>query len=110
MTISYFVRYDDSVPLSEEFLRHYRQDHAKILKRFPSIQSLYVHTSANWADGESVNAGNAGLLAQLVFPSEAALNEALASKARQLARDDMLSFPSYAGTVVHQAMSSRKIF
>ena len=110
MTTSYFVRYEPTGELSNEFLNHYRGEHADTLKLFPGIRALHLHTPANWNDPESVNRGRVGLLAQLVFESSSALDAALKSDARAAARDDFKRFPRFDGEVIHQAMSGETLF
>ncbi len=108
--VSYFVSYRGSSPAAEAFLRHYRGRHAEILKDFPGIQGLVLHTPVAWNDPYPVNPGGRLLLAQLQFGSVAALDAALASEARARAREDFRTFPVFDGTVTHQAMASSVIF
>ena len=110
MTTSYFVRYEPTGELSNEFLNHYRGKHAEMLKSFPGIQALHLHTPVKWNDPESVRRGRVGLLAQLVFESSSALDAALKSDARAAARYDFKRFPRFSGQVIHQAMSSETLF
>jgi uncharacterized protein (TIGR02118 family) len=108
--VSYFVSYRGSSPAAEAFLRHYRERHAAILKAFPGIRGLVLHTPVDWADPFPVNPGGRLLLAQLQFDSVAALDAALASEARARARDDFRTFPAFDGTVTHQAMAATAAF
>ena len=110
MTASYFVRYEPTGELSNEFLNHYRGKHADTLKNFPGIQALHLHTPVKWNDPESVIRGRVGLLAQLVFESPSALDAALISHARAVAREDFKRFPRFDGEVIHQAMSGETLF
>jgi uncharacterized protein (TIGR02118 family) len=108
--ISYLVRYEGSAADSEAFLRHYRTQHAGILRGFDGIQELVLHTPAQWRDPFDITAGTSPLLAQMTFESDAALAAALQSPARAKARDDFQNFPAFEGVVTHQAMKSEKIF
>ena len=108
--VSYFVSYRGTSPDAEAFLQHYRGRHAEILRRFPGIRGLVLHTPVDWTDPYPVNPGGRILLAQLQFESVAALDAALASEARARAREDFRSFPPFDGTVTHQAMASTAVF
>jgi uncharacterized protein (TIGR02118 family) len=108
--VSYFVSYRGTSPAAEAFLRHYRERHSQILKDFPGIRGLVVHTPVGWTDPYPVNPGGRLLLAQLQFESVAALDAALASEARARAREDFRAFPAFDGTVTHQAMASTVVF
>jgi len=110
MSVSYFVRYEGCAADPQRFLDYYREEHAAILKRFPGIQTLKLHTPTPWVDPFPVNAGEVTLLAQMIFDSPAALDAALASKARAAARDDFGRFPQFEGAVLHQAMLEEKVF
>jgi len=107
--VSYFVSYRGASP-GAAFLRHYRERHAEILKSFPGIRGLVLHTPVDWTDPYPVNPGGRILLAQMQFDSVAALDGALASEARARAREDFRTFPAFAGTVTHQAMASTAAF
>jgi uncharacterized protein (TIGR02118 family) len=104
--VSYFVSYRGSSPAAEAFLRHYRERHTEILKDFPGIRGLVLHTPVDWTDPYPVNPGGRLLLAQLQFDTVAALETALASEARARAREDFRTFPAFEGTVTHQAMAA----
>ena len=108
--VSYFVSYRGASPAAGEFLRHYRDRHAEILRSFPGIRGLVLHTPVDWTDPYPVNPGGRILLAQMQFDSVAALDGALASEARARAREDFRTFPAFAGTVTHQAMASTAAF
>jgi uncharacterized protein (TIGR02118 family) len=108
--VSYFVSYRGSSPAADAFLRHYRERHAEILKSFPGIRGLVLHTPVGWTDPFPVNPGGRLLLAQMQFDSAAALDAALASAARARAREDFRTFPAFEGTVTHQAMASTAVF
>jgi uncharacterized protein (TIGR02118 family) len=108
--VSYFVSYRGASPAATEFLRHYRDRHAEILRGFPGIRGLVLHTPVDWTDPYPVNPGGRILLAQMQFDSVAALDGALASEARAQARADFRTFPAFEGTVTHQAMASTATF
>ncbi len=110
MSISYFVRYCGRFADPERFLDSYAGAHARILAEFPGIRSLVLHRPAPWRDPFPVDPGDAVLMAQMSFDSAEALDAALASDARQRARDDFANFPEFEGTVSHQAMQAKVIF
>src|ERR1700756_5365760 len=108
MSVSYFVRYDIQVADLEAFLRRYREVHVPMVTRWPGVRRMVLHTPLAWRDPFPVNPGKAVLLAQLEFEDEAAMNAAFASPERAAAREDFKRFPSYEGTVVHQAMAQHE--
>lgn len=110
MSVSYFVRYDIVTPDAAGFVEHYRAHHVPILARWPGMRRVILHTSVRTKDAFPVNAGEAFLLAQLEFESQADLEAALASPQRAEARRDFERFPAYEGTVVHQAMASEEVW
>ena len=57
-----------------------------------------------------MNRGKAVLLAQLEFESEQAMNQAFASRERALAREDVMRFMTFEGTVTHQAMHTEEVW
>ena len=108
MSVSYFVRYD--IECSREFLRYYREKHVPILRRWPGLRRVTLHTPLDWNDPFPVNRGKVALLAQLEFDSEEAMNRALASRGRAEAREDFKRFMTFEGTVTHQAMKSEEVW
>ena len=110
MTVSYFVRYEGSPEDLPAFLRHYREHHVPVLSRWPGIRRVVLHTPAPWDDPFPVRRGAAVLIAQLEFENEADLNGALRSGARAEARHDFHHFPSFQGTVIHQALAQDELW
>lgn len=108
--VSYFVRYRGSAADPADFISYYESKHALILREFPGIRSLVLHTPAAWNDPFPVRQGGSMLLAQMVFDSSSALNAALRSDARKQARDDFQCFPAFEGEVTHEAMAAKVIF
>lgn len=108
--ISYFVRYRGSAADPAGFTSYYEARHALILKEFPGIRSLVLHTPATWNDPFSVRHGGSMLLAQMVFDSSSALDAALRSDARKQARDDFRCFTAFEGDVTHEAMAAKVVF
>ena len=110
MTVSYFVRYDISVPDLPAFLRRYREVHVPMVTRWPGLQRMVLHTPLEWRDPSPVNRGKAVLMAQIEFDSEEAMNRAFASLERAAAREDFKRFMTFEGTVTHQAMTSDEVW
>ena len=108
--VSYFVSYRGRPADADAFVGHYRTTHADILRQFPNIQSLHLHTPAAWTDACPVVRGDWALLAQMVFHSAEDLDAALRSDARRRAREDFERFPPFDGSVTHQAMAGHLIF
>jgi|SRR5581483_9649517 len=108
--VSYCVRYRGSSPDPEAFLGYYREQHAAILKEWPGIKSLILHSPVAFDDPFPVRPAGTMLLAQMVFDSAAALDGALRSEARRRAREDFARFPAYSGEVTHEALRAEVIF
>jgi uncharacterized protein (TIGR02118 family) len=108
--VSYFVRYRGNSSDPAAFATYYREQHAAILKQFPSINSLILHSPAAFRDPFPVRPAGTMLLAQMTFDSTTALDAALRSDARRLARDDFARFPAFDGEVTHEALRAEVIF
>jgi uncharacterized protein (TIGR02118 family) len=108
--VSYFVRYRGASPNPAAFQTYYETRHAEILKQFPDIRSLILHHPTAWTDPFAVRRGETILLAQMQFDSVGALDNALRSEVRRLARDDFQRFPPFDGEVTHEAMTGKVIF
>lgn len=106
MSVSYFVRYDVKPTDEEAFRRYYATQHVSLLKRWPGLKRIVLHTPIPWSDAWPVNRGRAVLLAQLEFESAEAMHAAFASPERAEARADMANFPPFEGVVTHQAFHS----
>ena len=110
MSVSYFVRYQGQSEDAEAFVKYYRERHVPILARFPGIERIVLHIPAAWQDPFPVKPDGFALIAQMVFSSSEALDRALRSEARALARSDFANFPAFHGTVHHQAVVSEEVF
>ena len=108
--VSYFVRYCGESSDSAAFNSYYESRHATLLRQFPGIRSLILHSPAASHDPFPVRPGKTFLLAQMQFDSAGDLDSALRSDARRQARDDFRRFPSFSGEVTHEAMSGKIIF
>ncbi|MGH8692074.1 MAG: EthD family reductase [Burkholderiales bacterium] len=110
MSVSYFVRYDIEPADLEAFMRYYREQHVPLVARWPGLKRMVLHTPAQWNDRFAVNRGRTVLLAQLEFDDRESLERAFASPERAAARQDFKRFPSYEGTVTHQAMVTEEVW
>jgi uncharacterized protein (TIGR02118 family) len=110
VSVSYFVRYDIAVADLEKFVERYRSVHVPLVTAWPGLQRMVLHTPLDWRDPFPVNRGKAVLMAQLEFETEAAMNQAFASRERALAREDFMRFMTFEGTVTHQAMKSEEVW
>jgi uncharacterized protein (TIGR02118 family) len=110
VSVSYFVRYDIESGDLAAFLRRYREVHVPLVSRWPGLRRMVLHTPLEWRDPFPVNRGRAVLMAQLEFEDEAAMNAAFASRERAEAREDFKRFPSYEGTVTHQALAQDEVY
>ena len=108
--VSYFVRYRGSAADPSAFLAHYRDHHGAILRCFPQIRSLILHTPVDVHDPFPVRPGGSALLAQMIFEGPGALDAALHSQARREARADFAGFRAFAGEITHEALSGEVIF
>jgi uncharacterized protein (TIGR02118 family) len=108
--VSYFVRYRGQAADAAAFTEYYAGTHAGVLRRFPGIRALTLHTAAASYDPFPVRSGGTLLLAQMTFDSPEALDTALRSPARQEAREDFALFPKFDGEITHEAMTRRVIF
>ena len=110
MSVSYFVRYDIAAADLDAFLERYRAVHVPLVATWPGLQRMTLHTPIDWRDPFPVSRGKAVLLAQLEFESEAAMNQAFASRERAVAREDFLRFMTFEGSVTHQAMKTEEVW
>jgi uncharacterized protein (TIGR02118 family) len=108
--VSYWVRYQGTAADPAAFAAYYRDKHSVILKQFPGIASLIVHSPVAFHDPFPVRPGGTMLLVQMTFESAAELNSALASDARRRAREDFHRFPAFEGEVTHEALTGKVIF
>lgn len=105
MTVSYFVRYAGPHQDDGAFVARYRDIHVPLLLDFPAIQSVVLRTPMAIADRFPVASAGTHLLAEMRFADRAALEAALASPARALAREDFGRMPQFAGTITHEALT-----
>jgi uncharacterized protein (TIGR02118 family) len=108
--VSYFVRYRGRAADPSAFVTYYREHHAAILRDFPQIRSLVLHTPMGFRDPFSVRPGGTALLAQMTFDNEVALDTALRSEARKKARDDLGRFGTFEGEITHEALFGEALF
>ena len=98
------------LPQSAAFQAYYEARHAEILKQFPDIRSLVLHRPPHGQIRLRYGEGKPCCSRQMQFDSVGALDNALRSEARRLARDDFQRFPPFDGEVTHEAMTGKVIF
>jgi uncharacterized protein (TIGR02118 family) len=109
MAVSYFVLYRGSATDPAAFLERYRSVHVPILQTWPGIERIELHSAIPWVDPERVHPAGLALVAQMQFESADALQQALRSAQRGIARRDFHDFPPFRGEVLHQAMRSEQL-
>ncbi len=109
MTTSYFVFYDGHSDEPQRFVERYRMIHVPILRTWPGINSIHLHTPVPWTDPSPVRPTGLTMAAQMTFEDVDALQTALQSDARAQARADFQRFPPFHGTVYHQAMRTERL-
>ena len=105
MTVSYFVRYAGPHRDNGGFVARYRDVHVPLLLDFPAIRSVVLRTPVATDDRFPVAAAGTHLLAEMRFDDRAALQAALRSPARALARQDFARMPHFAGSIAHEALA-----
>ncbi len=108
-TVSYFVRYRDLPCPVESFAADYNGRHVDILKTWPGIRRIVVHTPLTWHDPQGVRPDTTDFLAEMTFASSDALHAALESEARMRARADRVNLKQGDALVTHQAMRSLRL-
>ena len=109
MTTSYFVLYSGRADEPEPFVERYRSVHVPILREWPGMRRIYLHTPAPWTDTHPVRPSGLAMAAQMTFDDIASLEQALRSDARARAREDFGRFPTFHGDVFHQAMQTERL-
>ena len=109
MNISYFVFYRGGAADPESFIQRYADTHVPILRTWPGLREVVLHTPISWVDPQPVERAGLALLTEMRFDSVADLATALTSPERKDARTDFHRFPPFDGLVYHQAMQSRSI-
>jgi len=110
VSVSYFVRYEAQAADFKAFVDYYRGHHVPLLARMPGIRRIVLHTPVEFHDPFPVKPDRFMLIAQMVFDSGEALERALESRERAMAREDFSRFPPFEGTVCHQAAVSEEVF
>lgn len=109
MPVSYFVLYRGEADDGAAFVARYRDVHVPILKTWPGVREVIVHTAMPWIDPHSIEASGLLMMAQMLFDSRDDLERALRSPGRTEARADFHLFPPFRGAVLHQAVVSEVI-
>lgn len=107
--VTYFVRYQGLPRPPDAFVSDYSGRHVDILRRWPGIRRIVLHTPVAWSDPHPVRPDPTDFLTEMTFASSEALQEALNSEARRRARDDRANLKHGAALVTHQAMRSLRL-
>src|SRR6516165_7213708 len=99
MPVSYFVLYRGRAEQPDAFVARYREQHVPILRQWPGIGAVLLHTPIAWSDAEPVSEAGLALMCEMRFASAEALDAALRSPARAQARQDFRDFPPFTGEV-----------
>jgi hypothetical protein len=108
-TVTYFVRYQGLPRPADAFVSDYGGRHVDILRRWPGVRSIVLHTPIAWSDPHPVRRDPTDFLTEMTFASAEALREALNSEARALARADRTNLRHGDALVTHQAMRSLRL-
>jgi uncharacterized protein (TIGR02118 family) len=100
---AYLVIYEGAPADRHAFLDYYINHHLPIIWTWPGVRKVEV---ALGAEGKDSLANPAGifLIARFTFDNLQDLQAALQSEARQRAREDSKNFPTFHGTMRHQAV------
>lgn len=107
--VTYFVRYRGLPQPQDGFETYYRTRHTEILMQMPGIRRLVLHVPTTWRDPFPVQPDGTDFLAEMTFANDAALKIAVESRARAIARDDLVNLPRGRAAVTHQAMRSLRV-
>lgn len=107
--VTYFVRYQGLAHPIDDFVSDYSGRHVDILKRWPGIQRIVLHTPLPWQDPHPINPDTTDFLTEMTFADVDALREALRSEARARAREDRVNLKFGTAQVTHQAMRSLRL-
>lgn len=108
MSVSYFVFYKGHADDADGFIERYRTVHIPILKRWPGVECVKLHTPAVLQDPKQTSTAGLAMMAEIVFCDGEALEKALQSQERHEARLDFGKFPSFHGDVMHQALQTEE--
>jgi uncharacterized protein (TIGR02118 family) len=107
--VTYFVRYRGLPQPQTEFEDYYRECHSDILMQMPGLRRLVLHVPTSWDDPFPVLRDGTDFLAEMTFANAAAFRTGVESRARAIAREDIVNLPRGAAAITHQAMRSLRI-
>lgn len=107
--VTYFVRYRGLSHPIGDFASDYAGRHVDILRTWPGIRRIVLHTRMAFEDPHPVRPDPTDFLAEMTFPNGEALRAALQSEARTRARDDRVNLKHGSALVTHQAMRSVRL-
>jgi hypothetical protein len=107
--VTYFVRYQGLPQPIDAFVSDYSGRHVDILKRWPGVRRIVLHTPVAFDDPHPVRPDTTDFLTEMTFANGEALREALRSEARALARADRVNLKYGSALVTHHAMRSLRL-
>ena len=96
MSYAYLVIYKGQPENPKAFLRYYIDHHLPLVWEFPKVRSVQVE--------RGVDGGDVFMVARFLFDNLEDLRVAITSEQRERARADRKNFPTFNGTVHHQAV------
>jgi len=107
--VTYFVRYQGLAHPIDDFVSDYSGRHVDILKSWPGITRIVLHTPLSWHDPHPIHPDATDFLTEMTFADADALRLALRSEARARARTDRINLRHGSAQVTHQAMRSLRL-
>lgn len=107
--VTYFVRYQGLSRPSDAFIEDYAGRHVDILKTWPGIRRIVLHTPLEFRDPHPVRPDPTDFLTEMTFANAETLRQALNSEARAVARADRSNLKQGSALVTHQAMRSLRL-
>src|SRR5262249_24408079 len=105
-----FLTHYPGQPLDlNHWLSHYLHRHVPIMRLFPAIREIEIHTRVDWVDALPWPRVEPFQRNKIVFDSSDALEQALHSPVREQMRTDRALFPPFRGGNVHHAFATETL-
>jgi uncharacterized protein (TIGR02118 family) len=104
MAVDYFIMFNGSGVDPIKFRDHYKRINGPALSSLPGAQVVLLHTPLPSHDPFLADKDPPLLLVQVKFDSKATADEALASAARQMMKDDFAGAPVKGGRIAHEIL------
>jgi uncharacterized protein (TIGR02118 family) len=106
---SFLVHYPGEPRDLNEWLTYYLNHHPPIMRRFPGLRELEIHTRVDWIDALPWQRVHHFQRNKIVFDSAEALERALHSPVRDEMKADRGHFPPFTGGNVHHPMATETV-